>query len=409
MNKFFVIVSHTYKHRLKSKAFIITTLLVLTAILVMTNIQTIMDTFTGEEGEDYTIAIIAKEPSASTLVSSLPEGEWFDGGEEEGKDAVRSGEYEALLVVEEQENGLPEGQYYTEQLTSSSASEVRQALQQLKTSIAVEQENLSEETLTAITSPVAFERTALEEGAKSEEELNQARVIVYIMLFVMYFAVIMYGNIIATEVTTEKSSRVMEILISSVSPVTQMFAKITGIAILGLTQFLLFILAGYVGITLADTSQGSLIQMAGLSDVDWGIIGYAVLFFILGYFLYATLAAMLGSLVSRVEDAQQTVTPMMMLIIVAFFLAISALGSPEATYITITSYIPFFTPFVMFTRIGVIDVALWETLLSIGILLTTIFVLGVIGARIYRGGVLMYGKSSLGKNIREALQLSKKE
>ncbi|SDJ42933.1 ABC transporter permease [Salimicrobium halophilum] len=409
MNKFFVILSHTYKNRVKSKAFIITTVLTLAAILIMTNIQTVMDTFSGDGEEDSSIAIIAEEPVASTLTSSLAGGELFEGGEEEGKEAVLSGEYEALLVVDLQESGLPEGHYYTEQLTSSSDAEARQVLQQIKTNIAAENQNLSGETLTAISSPVAFERTALEEGAKSEEELNQARVIVYIMLFVMYFAVIMYGNIIATEVTTEKSSRVMEILVSSVSPVTQMFAKITGIALLGLTQFALFILVGYLGITLADSTEGSLIQMVGLSNPDWGVVGYAVLFFILGYFLYATLAAMLGSLVSRVEDAQQTVTPMMMMIIVAFFLAISALGAPEATYIVITSYIPFFTPFVMFTRMGMVDVALWETLLSLGILVGTILLLGFIGARIYRGGVLMYGKASLWKNVKEALQLSKKE
>ncbi|SIS47362.1 ABC transporter permease [Salimicrobium flavidum] len=409
MNKFFVILSHTYTNRIKSRAFIITTLLTIAAILVMANIQTIMDTFQEEGSGESTTAIIAEEPVASALSSSITGGELYEGGEEEAKKAVLEGEYDGLLVVEEGENGLPEGHYYMDQFTSSSGAEVRQALQQVKATIAAEEQEISGEALSVISSPVSFETTALEEGAKSEEELNQARVIVYIMLFVMYLAVVMYGNIIATEVTTEKSSRVMEILISSVSPVTQMFAKITGVALVGVTQIGLFILAGFLGITFADDTEGSLIQMAGLSNPDWGVISYAVLFFLLGYFLYATLAAMLGSLVSRVEDAQQIVTPMMMLVIAAFFLAISALSTPEATYIIIASYIPFFTPFVMFTRMGVGDVALWETLVSLGLLVGTIFLLGIIGARIYRGGVLMYSSASLLKNVKEAMQLSKKE
>lgn len=409
MNKFFVILSHTYTNRIKSKAFIITTALMVAAILLMTNIQTVMEVFQGDEDEKSSVALIADEPEASALAASIPGGEIYEGEAKDAKKSVRDGKFDGLLVVEKGEAGLPAGHYYTDEFTSSTDQEVRQALQQVKMNAAARQQNISGEALAEISTPVEFETTALEEGAKSEEELNQARVIVYIMLFVMYLAVIMYGNIIATEVTTEKSSRVMEILISSVSPVTQMFGKITGVALVGLSQFGIFILSGIVGIRMSDSSENSLIQMAGLSNPDWGIITYAVIYFLLGYFLYATLAAVLGSLVSRVEDAQQTVTPMMMLVVVAFFFAISALSNPNAFYIAAASYIPFFTPFVMFTRIGVGEMPVWEVVLSFGVLVGAIILLGVIGARIYRGGVLMYSSSSLWKNTKEALQLSKKE
>ena len=100
--------------------------------------------------------------------------------------------------------------------------------------------NLTPDQLQKLYEPVSFEKIALEENAKTEEELNQARGLVYVLLFIIYFAVIMYANMIAMEVATEKSSRVMEILISSVSPIKQMFAKILGIGLLSLTQLAVF-------------------------------------------------------------------------------------------------------------------------------------------------------------------------
>src|SRR5699024_1995883 len=161
---------------------------------------------------------------------------------------------------------------------------------------------------------------ALDESAKTDEEISQARGIVYVMLILLYVTVITYGMMIAQDVATEKSSRVMEILISSVSPVTQMFAKIAGIDLLGLTQVGLFVATGYGVISAKqDEFTGELFEFFGLQDTSPSVYVYAVIFFVLGYLLYATLAAMLGSLVSRIEDVQQLMTPMIFLIMIAFF------------------------------------------------------------------------------------------
>jgi ABC-2 type transport system permease protein len=135
---------------------------------------------------------------------------------------------------------------------------------------------------------------------------------------------------------------------------------------------------------------------------------YAVVFFLLGYFLYATLAALLGSLVSRTEDVQQLLLPMTFIIIIASFIAFTGLGNPEATYVQYASYFPFFTPLVMFLRVGMLELPFWEPVLGISILLITIFILGWFGSRVYRGGVLMYGASQSLKDIKKAIQLGKK-
>src|SRR5699024_5290859 len=219
----------------------------------------------------------------------------------------------------------------------------------------------------------SFEKVALDTTSKSDEELNQARGIVYIMLLVLYLAVIIYGQMIAMDVATEKSSRVMELLISSAPPTTHMFAKIIAIALLGFTQLVLFFV---VGTTLLQTGKGEVtdevMRVFGLQNISLSVYIYAIVFFILGYFLYATIAAMLGSLVSRVEDVQHLLMPMILLIMVAFFIALIGLGNPDTTFIKIVSYIPFFSPMIMFLRVGMLDIAMWEIALCIGILIITI-------------------------------------
>jgi ABC-2 type transport system permease protein len=198
----------------------------------------------------------------------------------------------------------------------------------------------------------------------------------------------------------------MEILISSVSPIKQMFAKILGIGLLSLTQLAVFLSVGYYSF---NKNMESLSGLFGFNQIPVATICYAVIFFILGYFLYATLAAFLGSLVSRIEDVQQMITPMTMLIVAGFMIAMFGLGKPDAPFITITSYIPFFTPMIMFLRVGMLNIPTWEAVIGIVIMLVTIVIFAIIGARIYRGGVLIYGKFNSYKDIKKALQLTKNE
>src|SRR5699024_2307251 len=139
------------------------------------------------------------------------------------------------------------------------------------------------------------------------------------------------------------------------------------------------------------------------------VVVYGFLFFVLGSLLYATLAAMLGSLVSRLEDVQQFMNALIFLIMIAFFMALFGLSAPQSTFITTSSYISFFTPMLMFLRVGVLDKLIWETVLSLCILIGTIILLARLGARVYKGGVLMYGQSSSLRDFKKAIALSKKD
>ncbi|RLJ85244.1 ABC transporter permease [Planococcus citreus] len=412
MYSFWIIFKQAFKTKAMTKSFMITTLVVVASFFLLANLPSIIESFDGDDNSQQTIQVVDgtgqytealqaqldQQDSAIQLEASAL-------SEEQLRTDVEAGEMDAFLVIEGDDEIT--ARYIAESATESAqAAELENALQSLQTARVAEQLELEATELAQLFAPVEMEREALAESSKSQEELSQARGLVYILIMVIYIAVIYYPNMIAMEVANEKSSRVMEILISSVSPVKHMFAKIAGIGSLGILQMMIFALAGYLAIQSSgsDLTEG-VFSVMGFSEVKFSTFFYAILFFLLGYFLYAVLAALLGSLVSRTEDVQQLMLPMMILIIIASFIAFSGISMPEAGYVTVASYIPFFAPLVMFLRVGLLDIPLWEPLLSIAIMLLTIGILGWFGARVYRGGVLMYGSSQSLKDIRRAIKL----
>ncbi len=408
--------SHAYFTKLKAKSFIISTLIIAAGILVMSNIESIIQVFSGDDQPEQVVVIDETERILPLLQEELAiindniELVTITEPIETLELEVKEGTYRGILLITMGDDGFPEAVFKSTTLTGNQVTASLQAsLQQIQLTLAASELDLSMDQLAILNAPVSFTNEAIIEGAKSEEELNQARGIVYVLLFFIYFSVIMYASMIATEVATEKSSRVMEILISSVSPVKQMFAKIIGIGLVGLTQMTVLLLVGYFAISNSqDLLTGGFLQFFGFGDLSATVIIYALLFFILGYFMYATLAALLGSVVSRIEDVQQMILPLVFLVMIGFFISMFGLGAPESTFITVTSYIPFFTPMVMFLRVGMLNLSPIEPILGITVLLIGIVALAVFGARVYRGGVLMYGQSNSFKDIKKAIDLTKK-
>ncbi|WP_096155259.1 MULTISPECIES: ABC transporter permease [Bacillus] len=416
MNKFFIIVMQTYMSKLRSKSFLISTAITALLIIGLTNMQTILETF--ERNDEKLIAVLDNDGSFYTQLEAQFQGEEqrvnfekIDGDPSSVEEKVLEGTYDGVLIIDEDQEGLPVGTFKARSISDhGTIFRIEQALQQVKVELATAKIGLTQEQIATLYAPVPFEVVPLEESAKSAEELNQARGIVYVLLFVMYFSVIMYSSMIATEVATEKTSRVMEILISSASPIKHMFGKILGIALLSITQLLLWFVIGYFSLNrnLQDMT-GGVFEYFGVGDLAVSTFVYAIIFFLLGYFLFATLAAFLGSLVSRIEDIQQMIAPMTILIVAAFMIAMFGLNNPDNSFIQVMSFIPFFSPMIMFLRVGMLNLPFWEIGLSIGILVGTIILLAMFGSKVYRGGVLMYGKSSSFKDIKKALQLTKKD
>lgn len=417
MNKFWLIFIHTFYSKLKTRSFIVTTIITLFLVIGLANITNLIDYFDkGKENEriavmDETGVLFAHLNEQMKLMNEELKLEKFAGNGKEADKKVQDGDFKAVLILSFNEEQLPQAVYKSLTISDASlSSTIENGLQQVKSQLAAKQMNLSQVQLAKIYEPVSFKMTALEKDAKTEAELSQARGLVYMLLFVIYFAVIMYASMIAMEVATEKSSRVMEILISSVPPIQQMFAKILAVGLLGLTQLALMLGVAYLSIKQnIDTLKGGFFDVFGFGDVPLQTIIYAVLFFLLGYFLYATLAAFLGSLVTRIEDVNQMIAPMTYLLVAAFLIAMFGLSNPEAAFITVISYIPFFTPMLMFMRVGMLNLPIWEPILGVVILIITIVILAVFGAKVYKGGVLLYGKSTSFKDIKKAMQLTKNQ
>lgn len=422
MRDFWTIFKQSFWTKAKTKAFLITTLIVIAGIFLMANLSTIISKVQdagvfGSDAEKDTIYVVDEsgyliEPLQEQLKateSGITLKATSDSTEKLEQQIVDE-KISSFLLLEVDETETIVATYTSENANAfDEPMKVREALQSVQTSIKANSLELTGEEVGQLFAPIQFEQDAVSASSKSEEELSQARGLVYVLIFVIYFAVFYYSNMIAMEVATEKSSRVMEIIISSVSPVKHMFAKIAGVGTLGLLQIALFGVVGFIALKTSSSDLTSgVFSFFGFSNVSISTMIFAVVFFLLGYFLYATLAALLGSLVSRTEDVQQLLLPMTFLIIIASFIAFSGLGNPEASYVQIASYIPFFTPLVMFLRVGMLDLPIWEPMLGIGILLVTIFILGWFGSRVYRGGVLMYGASQSLKDIKKAIDMGRK-
>ncbi|MFC5602386.1 ABC transporter permease [Sporosarcina koreensis] len=418
MREFWIIFKQAFTTKAKAKSFIITTSIMIAAIFLLANMPKLIDTVKHVTGGDAKDVLYVVDTSGVLVDRLKAQLETEDSGikiettgksEKELTDQVTSKEIDSFLTVSVDEQGTIHANYTTMSLMDFSLpGRIQDALQSMQTEMKAEELNLSGAQVQTLFTPIQFEQKNVSPSAKSEEEVMTAQILVYILMFVIYFSVIMYSSMIAMDVANEKSSRVMEILISSVSPVKHMFAKVLGIGSLGILQIAIYGITGYIAFkTSAAEVPGGFTDYFSLKNVSVSTLVYAAVFFILGYFLYATLAALLGSLVSRTEDVQQMIMPMSLLIVAAFIIAVTGLSNPEIGYVTYASYFPFFAPLVMFLRVGMLELPMWEPLVSIAIMLLTIFILGWFGARVYRGGVLMYGPSRSLKDIGKAIQLGK--
>ncbi len=229
----------------------------------------------------------------------------------------------------------------------------------------------------------------VETGTKKDN--GQSMFLGLIMMVILYTTLLIYGITVLRGIVDEKQSRIVEVVISSISPLQLMFGKILGIGLVGLTQFTVWSIFGAVlPVILASLSLAS--GMMTMPDIPRSLLAYFILYFILGYFLYATLFALAGSIVSNEQDAQQVQMPIMMLLIVATIFSTLIIRDPNGNASVALSLVPFFGPILMFLRIAVQTPPFWQIALSIALMIVTIIGFSWLAAKIYRVGILMYGK-----------------
>jgi ABC-2 type transport system permease protein len=207
--------------------------------------------------------------------------------------------------------------------------------------------------------------------------------VAYAGLLLLYMAVLLYGQWMLTGVTEEKSNRVVEVLLSSVKAWQILAGKIIGIGALGIAQFAGTILIALLALRLTDAVE--------LPSLDTALMINLVVWFILGFLLFAVMYGAAGSLVSRMEDAQTVAFPMSMVAVAGFFVSIAALSDPDGTVAVIGTFIPFTAPFVVPVRAALEAIPAWQYIAAVVITIATIVGLVLVAGRIYAGGLLRFG------------------
>ena len=277
--------------------------------------------------------------------------------------------------------------------------------------------------------------TITEDGGEKLTVTGVYRAIAVIFSILIYIFVYSFGGMVMSAVINEKTSRVVEVMVSSVKAIDLMIGKILGIAAVALTQFLLWIVLTLVIVVGVNAFMGfdklmqspeateQLMEMAGaqgdmmtdmvdsaanqemaavlstLSQINFPlVIGAFLMFFVFGYLLYSSMFAAIGSAVDNEADTNQLVIPVTIPILAAFFIAFSAIDNPSSPLLVWASYIPFTSPICMMMRV-VNGIPSWEMWVSLAILVVTTFVMMYISAKIYKVGILMFGKKSSFKDM----------
>lgn len=295
-----------------------------------------------------------------------------------------------------------------------------------------------DEILRAINSSVRIQTIKIDEtGSARETSTDIAMALAYIGGFLMYMLVFMFGAMVMRGVIEEKTSRIVEVIVSSVKPVQLMLGKIIGVALVGLTQFALWVVLTLALVLIVKANvlpEGTMEQLqqlpqsfaeadqamaagsetttmtaeeftmfqkifAGALNMPWGLIIFSfVFYFLTGYLLYASLFAAIGSAVDNETETQQFMLPVTIPIILALVVAMGTMQNPESSLSFWFSIIPLTSPIVMIARIP-FDVPPWEIALSMGLMILTIVGTIWMAAKIYRTGILMYGKKTSYKEI----------
>src|SRR5499426_3537624 len=405
MDKLIAIIKREYLTRVRSKGFIIGTIV---SPLFMSSLI-LIPIFLGRSAGPDKYQIVALDQSgdrrlfeslALALAPTKPGQPRYELSREEvsSQEELES-RRQALSkrIAEKQLDGyliLPPDALRQEEIkfyakNASSLSNARRLDNAIKNAIQerrIAQEGLDAERVRHLTKSV--ELTVVNERGESE----RGRVLLaFLLVMFIYITVLIYGVAVMRGVMEEKQSRIIEVLLASVKPFDLMLGKVIGIGLVGLTQYMVWAVSG---LALSALSAVGAIAVAGfdMPKVSVSLMIFFMTYYLLGYFLYAALYAMIGAIVSSEDDGQQLLLPVSMTFALSFVLSTLALGNPNGLAVTILSLVPFFGPSVMFLRIALGAAPAWQIAASIILLVVTIIAVTWIAAKIYRVGVLMYGK-----------------
>ena len=415
MKNIIQVLKFEYLSCIRSKSFIITTIIFMGLIILMTFIPAIVmsavssenDTKPGEEKP--VIAVCDKAYNGSAEVKKVFETYYpsfevsmIDEDSEVIKENVNSGKYEFAVMINEPLSVS----YFTKNnsVISMASQMVQGCVQDIYRSVSFEKLGIAPDVSMKIIHSEAKVDTITTGTDQTKNYWST-----YLLIMILYMAIVLYGNMVAQSVVSEKNSRAMEMLITCAKPSHLMFGKVIGSGLAGLTQMILIIATALVSVRAVSLDKLPE-QIQDMLNFPIDTVLYALLFFVLGFFIYSFLLGSFASLASRSEDMNVVITPVMMLFIVSFMIVIMAMnfGSLDGALMIVCSYIPFTAPLAMFVRITMSDVGAVEIILSVLVQFVSIYIFGMLAAAIYRVGVLLYGNAPKPAEIFKLLKEQRK-
>lgn len=336
-----------------------------------------------------------KDGAQRYLLTKFPLKEDLEALKEDLNQKVMRKELSAYIFIPEDISGDGEAEFVSEHVSDFDKREnFKRALSNIVIEKRLKGEGLDPMRISEYMRPVSLvTKKVTKKGV--ERDAGGTFIISYFLVLVLYMTLLFYGQIILRGVIEEKSSRVVEIVLSSLKPFQLMAGKIVGIAAVGFTQYAIWALFGIAASRYSKTILTGFFPAAAsfpMPTIPSYILIYFVLFFILGYFLYATMYAAIGSMVNSEKEAQQLIMPVVMFLVVPILLMMFVIRSPDSTFSVVLSLIPFFAPILMLLRICVLLPPFPQIAASILLLFLSIVLMIWLVAKIYRVGILMYGK-----------------
>ncbi len=399
MKDILTVMKFTIKDMVKRKSFIISTLIILMLIVIGFNIPNIIKSISGEETSEK-LLIVDNEDIFEGSLEMLKQADLGTEIEvekatfEEIKSKIENEEIEDAIMIERQENNV-KIRYIVKDMTMMQEvpETIVNAINTLYTNVQISKLGLSQEQIQSITPNFEF---SLEQT--QEEKANGNIFAIMLMSIVLFYAIYFCAYQVSSSITTEKTSKIMETLVTSTSPRTIVLGKTIGIGIVGLLQMVLIVGTALISAKLFLDPEllNAVLDMSNITPY-LGII--TIVYFILGYLAYALLYALTGSTVSKPEDIQSANSPVAILAVVGFYLSYFTMMNPTSELNMFASLFPVSSPFCMPFRIMMGLASGTDVALSIAILVVTILVIAHVAIKIYSNAILNYGTKMSFKDI----------
>jgi ABC-2 type transport system permease protein len=406
MSKIGIVIRREYLTRVRKKSFIILTFLM--PILFVGLIAGTMLLAKLNEGRAKNIVVADETGEYFPVFKNTDQFHFIEArnGFEQFRQQSEDAVYATLVISDDLlKNPSALALYAWQQVTPATASAVTEPLNRYLSEKKLASYNIPELKTMLEESQIQVDMKSIrldESGKETETSAEMAMALGMVFTFLIYMFIFVYGAMVMQGVMEEKTNRIVEIMVSSVKPFDLMMGKLIGIGAVGLTQFgmwgILVAGATFCGTSLFAGGTAEVVFTLLSSSNVWTLCLYFILFFIGGYLIYASLFAAIGAIVNSQEDTQQYMMPITVLILFAFYAGFYSSQNPDGPLAFWASLFPFTSPIVMMTRLPY-DVPWWQLILSLGLLIVTVILIIRLVAKIYRIGILMYGKKPTYREI----------